>query len=186
MSHQIRIIGGAFKGRRLQVLDEAGLRPTTDRVRESVFNWLQFSIRELRCLDLFAGTGALGFEALSRGASHVTLVEKNKKVAAQLKANQAVLAADDTVKIINSDALAFIKSYDGPPFDLIFLDPPYQSPLLQRVFNELPQLANLLHSKTVIYAENEKSQQIALPAGWHVFKCSKAGQISYYLCEQDG
>lgn len=185
MSSKIRIIGGAHKGRRLPVLDEEGLRPTTDRIRESLFNWLQFSIRDKRCLDLFAGTGALGFEALSRGASHVTFIEKNKRVAAQLKSNIELLQFESLTELERMDAMHYLNMTEGTPYDVIFLDPPYHSDLLERALAKLPDCAHLYHDETLLYIEHEKAKSPTVPPGWQAYKSNHTGQISYGLYRQN-
>lgn len=135
---KVRIIAGTWRGRRLPVADVPGLRPTPDRVRETLFNWLAPLIAGSRCLDLFAGTGALGLEAASRGAAHVSLVERDPRALAVLRANVGLLAAGDTVQVVAADALAWLRSPPSAPFDLVFLDPPYDAGLLA------PALAALL------------------------------------------
>ena len=132
--NKVRIIAGAFKGRRLEVMDLQGLRPTTERVRETVFNWLGSQVVGASVLDLFAGSGALGLEALSRGAAELTLVEKDADNAALL--NKTVKSLPDlngaTAQVHCTDALAFLKNLpQGPRYDLIFLDPPFSSDLLE-------------------------------------------------------
>jgi len=138
-SGKIRIIAGKYKGRKLPVLMAEGLRPTTDRVKETVFNWLMPYISQANCLDCFAGSGSLGFEALSRGADQVTLVELNRSAVKQLLDNKALLKADN-LTVIHSDALVFLKedflkpssaSSDSKPFDLVFLDPPFRQQLVE-------------------------------------------------------
>lgn len=135
---KVRIIAGTWRGRRLPVADVPGLRPTPDRVRETLFNWLAPVIEGSRCLDLFAGTGALGLEAASRGAAHVSLVERDPRALAVLRANVGLLAAGDTVQVVAADALPWLRSPPSAPFDLVFLDPPYDAGLLA------PALAALL------------------------------------------
>ena len=122
-SGQIRIIGGLWRGRKLPVLNSEGLRPTTDRIKETLFNWLMFDVNERRCLDLFAGSGSLGFEALSRGASQVVMVEKDHQVAQQLSQNLARLPQAPAT-VVNTDAMRYLAS-SATPFDLVFLDPPF-------------------------------------------------------------
>ena len=127
-SHQIRIIGGVYKGKKLDVLDLEGLRPTPDRIRETIFNLLNDKVQEANVLDLFAGSGALGIEALSRGAKSVTLIEKDYDNYLNLKDAVKTLNSKN-IQVLNLDALDFLKKTDAK-FDLIFLDPPYKSDLL--------------------------------------------------------
>ncbi len=129
-SHEIRIIGGQYKRTKLQVADKPGLRPTPDRVRETLFNWLGQDLSGWRCLDAFAGTGVLGFEAASRGAAQVQLVEQDAALVAQLKRVQAQLKAD-VVQVVRGDAVAALRHAPAASLELIFLDPPFDSPLFE-------------------------------------------------------
>lgn len=149
----IRIIGGDWRGRKLEVLNENGLRPTSDRVRETLFNWLQFEIAGMRCLDLFAGTGALGLEALSRGAKEVVFIEKSARVAKKLSDNLALLNGVGVVK--NLDALDFL-TQEKTQFDLIFIDPPFHKDLASQALALIEQ-QNLLAEQGKIYLELENS-----------------------------
>jgi 16S rRNA (guanine(966)-N(2))-methyltransferase RsmD len=129
-SHEIRIIGGQYKRTKLQVADKPGLRPTPDRVRETLFNWLGQDLSGWRCLDAFAGTGALGFEAASRGAAQVLLVEQDAALVAQLKRVQDQLKAA-VVQVVRGDAVAALRHAPAASLELIFLDPPFDSPLFE-------------------------------------------------------
>jgi len=184
---QIRIISGKHKGRKLPVLMAEGLRPTTDRVKETVFNWLMPYINQANCLDCFAGSGSLAFEALSRGAAQVTLVELNRNAAKQLQANKELLKADN-VTVVNGDALTFLKgstlnqdstqSHDAG-YDLVFLDPPFRKQLVE-------QSAQLLNScglaeDALIYVEMEAESQQVIPANWQLLKEKITGQVAYQL-----
>ena len=122
--NRIRIIGGTHRGRRLAFPDAAGLRPTPDRVRETLFNWLMPHLPGARCLDLFAGSGALGLEAVSRGAREVVLVDANPAVVKSLQENLRLLGETERARVIRSDALAFLRKETDAPFDIVFLDPP--------------------------------------------------------------
>jgi len=127
-SKKIRIIGGVWRSRLIKVIDAPGLRPTTDRVRETLFNWLGQNLDGLRCLDAFAGAGALGFEAVSRGASAVTLVERDKTAFATLRANLSDLQSfpiDASVELVHGDGIGFLKRQANASWDLVFLDPPF-------------------------------------------------------------
>jgi 16S rRNA (guanine966-N2)-methyltransferase len=127
-SKKIRIIGGVWRSRLIKVIDVPGLRPTTDRVRETLFNWLGQNLDGLRCLDAFAGAGALGFEAVSRGASEVTLVERDKTAFANLRINLSDLQSfpvDASVELVHGDGIGFLKRQANASWDLVFLDPPF-------------------------------------------------------------
>lgn len=173
----IRIIAGKHRGRKLPVMMAEGLRPTTDRVKETVFNWLMPYIQHSNCLDCFAGSGSLGFEAISRGAEKVTFLELNKMAVVQLKQNQQLLSADN-VHIKQTDSLVYLQK-PTEAFDLIFLDPPFNKQLAE-------QAAHLLNSgwlteNAIIYVETESNNQQQLPANWRLLKEKVAGQVSYQL-----
>lgn len=177
---RLRIIAGEWRSRQLPVLDLPGLRPTTDRVRETLFNWLQNDIPGARCLDLFAGSGALGFEAASRGAASVTLLELQGAAADQLAANMQLLQANN-MQLVRANALDWLAQYQGEPFDLVFLDPPFASDLLQPAIACLHQ-QQLLSSEACVYIECDAAHPLPqLPPGWQLTKQKKAGQVSYYL-----
>ena len=175
----VRIISGQWKGRKLPVRDVDGLRPTTDRVKETIFNWLAPHVRGTRCLDLFAGSGGLGLEALSRYAEQVTLVEMDKGAADQLKKNLVALGSQQGT-VIQADALSWLQ---GPvtPFDLVFLDPPFRHELLPQVC-ELLEQRGWLTADALIYLEREKELgELALPRNWTLLKDKQAGQVCYQL-----
>lgn len=146
--NRVRIIGGAFRSRVIEFPDALGLRPTADRVRETLFNWLGQSMADFDCLDLFAGSGALGFEAASRGAASVVLAENNRGAVDALKRNVALLKADQC-EIVSTDAVQFIDT-TAKKFDVIFVDPPFASDYLPQL---LPKLARCLKPEGRIYAE---------------------------------
>ncbi len=176
----IRIIAGCHRGRKLPVLLVEGLRPTTDRVKETVFNWLMPYISDANCLDCFAGSGGLGFEAVSRGAKHVTMLELNKAAAKQLQQNAQLLKANNTT-IANTDTLAFLQQ-PPEPFDLVFLDPPFRKSFVGQVATLLNQ--GWLADKALIYIEmevNEGSEVQELPNNWQLLKEKVAGQVAYRL-----
>jgi 16S rRNA (guanine966-N2)-methyltransferase len=179
---QIRIIAGKHRGRKLPVLMADGLRPTTDRVKETVFNWLMSYIGKANCLDCFAGSGGLGFEALSRGADTVTLVELNKAAAKQLHENKQLLQAEN-VTVINNDALSFLKqtaeNETQAKFNVVFLDPPFRKKLVE----EAAQLLNYygLAKQALIYVEMEAESKQIIPANWQLLKKKEAGQVVYCL-----
>lgn len=175
----IRIIGGTHRGRKLKVPDVTGLRPTPDRVRETLFNWLAPHIAGARCLDLFAGSGALGFEAQSRGASHVVMVDQSLVAIKVLKEEIEMLKAE------NIEAYqATVPDQLRPPtkpFDVVFLDPPYQHDLLIPCCFYLEE-NGFLAPEALIYLEaKEAIQESDLPPGWKLLKTKQAGQVAYHL-----
>ncbi|MGF1680868.1 16S rRNA (guanine(966)-N(2))-methyltransferase RsmD [Photobacterium minamisatsumaniensis] len=179
----VRIISGRWRGRKLPVHDVEGLRPTTDRVKETVFNWLAQDLFEANCLDLFTGSGSLSFEALSRGASHVTMLELDKKAAEQLEKNRVMIGADNA-KVHNMDSLAFLKQ-PGTPCDIVFIDPPFRKNLLPEVF-ALLEKNNWLTPHAVIYIEAEKELgELSTPENWYMNKEKTAGQVCYRLFERE-
>lgn len=188
---RLRIIAGHWRGSKLSILDRDGLRPTTDRVRETLFNWLQADIPGSRCLDLFAGSGALGFEAASRGASSVLMLDSDAATVAMLEANIDRLDAKQ-IQVDCLDTIDFLQRGSTPTgqFDIVFVDPPYQSDLLIPCCELLEQrhwLAN--HAK--IYVESDVRDELTeLPENWHCQRSKKAGQVGYRLyirkSKQDG
>ena len=177
-SNRIRIIGGEWRSRQLPFIEVPGLRPTPDRVRETLFNWLQGEIAASRCLDLFAGSGAIGFEALSRYAAEVVLVEKHAKVAQQLRDNLASLKIEGERRatIVNKDAIKYLEE-TAEAFDIIFLDPPYRKGLLPKVLQQIVS-RSLLSTNGLIYLEHESEEQFDwLQWDLEVLKQSKAGQV---------
>lgn len=179
----VRIIGGRFRGRRLPVLDSEGLRPTTDRVKETLFNWLMFQIAGTSCLDLFSGSGSLGFEAWSRGAARVVMLEMNRQVCLSLKKNAALLASDTgeagtSPEIIGGDALSWLGSYRGEPFDIIFLDPPFRKGILEEVFALLP---GVVRKDGFVYVEQESESAIRIPSFLTPYREGRAGQVVFRL-----
>ena len=185
---KIRIIGGVWRSRLLSVLDLSGLRPTTDRVRETLFNWLGQDLVGLKCLDLFAGTGALGFEAASRHAHSVTLLEKDKKAHAKLLANFALLQsspAPGAVEILHRDSLEFLKQQADRSSNLIFIDPPFQEEgLLNQALIEASRVCDD-SAGGGIYVEfpssRSREQIEALVPDWHCGKYLEAGQVKACL-----
>lgn len=180
----IRIIAGKWRGRRLPVHDIEGLRPTTDRVKETVFNWLMNDIDQTRCLDCFAGSGSLGFEVLSRGAASVTMIEKDHQAAKQLAENVTLLAPGNTddikAQIVKTDCLSYL-STQTIPYDLVFIDPPFRQNLAEPVC-ELLESRGLLTPSALIYVEVESElTDLAVPANWQLLKEKTAGQVSFRL-----
>ncbi len=177
-SNQVRIIGGDWRSRRITFPDHAGLRPSADRVRETLFNWLGQDLGGQHCLDLFAGSGALGFEALSRGAASVVMVEKSRSVCDALRRNAGLLGAKN-LQLHCADALEFATAAaagTAARFDVVFLDPPFHSALLEQA---LPRVAPLLRPGARVYAESAAA--FAPAGGWQVLKHGRAGQVHYTL-----
>ena len=174
----VRINAGEWRSRLIKFPDTAGLRPTPERVRQTVFNWLGQELTGQSCLDLFAGTGVMGFEALSRGASSITLVEKSMPAYKALLENKQLLKAEHA-QVLLQDAQQFLVS-NQQKFDLIFLDPPYNQQWLPKV---LPLLASHLKADGFVYAEAEYVLDVdaEFAAGWQVVKQSKAGNVFYHL-----
>ena len=172
---RVRIIGGEWRGRRIEIPEGTAVRPTPDRVRETVFNWLRDSLAGARCLDLFAGTGVLGFEALSLGAAEAWLVEQDAKLVEALRATAAKLGA--TPRIVRRDALAFLREPSTARFDVVFLDPPYAAPLD-------PFLAVLpawLAPRAAVYIERPRSAGLPALTSAEWIKQSHAGAVEYGL-----
>ena len=170
---KIRIIGGIHRSRQLPVLDSDSLRPTLDRVKETLFNWLGQDLTSQTCLDLFAGSGSLGFEAISRNAKQVVMVEKSKLVAQQLFANKSTLKCDNCI-IIQQDAIDYLAKTEIK-FDVIFLDPPYNSDLLEQI---LVKITPALKENGLCYIEYEKAPDLTK---FNIIKQSKAGKVNFAL-----
>ncbi|EMW6874336.1 MULTISPECIES: 16S rRNA (guanine(966)-N(2))-methyltransferase [Providencia] len=176
---QIRIIGGKWRGRKLPVRDSEGLRPTTDRIKETLFNWLMPIVREARCLDCFAGSGALGFEALSRFADSVTFIELDKKNVQLLSENKVRLQANNA-NIINGNSLEVLNEL-GTPFDVVFIDPPFRKGLLNETIRLLEK-NQWLANESWIYVESEAESPLTdIPANWQLHREKIAGQVAYRL-----
>jgi 16S rRNA (guanine966-N2)-methyltransferase len=177
---RLRIVAGKWRSRLLQIIDEPELRPTSERIRETLFNWLRPVTEGARCLDLFAGTGALGIEALSRGAAHIVFVEKSAKLAAAIRKNLDDLDATNT-DVVQRDAIGYLRSADPQPFDIVFLDPPFGSEMLAEACQML-QENGWLAAKANIYLERGKDRdRPALPEDWVLTHEKVAGKVSYSL-----
>ncbi len=178
--NSVRIIGGRWRGRRIGFPDLPALRPTPDRVRETLFNWLQQGVVDARCLDLFAGSGALGLEALSRGAREVVFVDQAIPATHSLRAELARLGGTARAQVIDMGAKRFL-STPGEPFDLVFVDPPFG---LQALPLYLPLLAqgSWVQPGGLVYLECERAAGVpTLPAGWELLKSKSAGEVGYHL-----
>jgi len=176
---RVRIIAGRWRGRRLAVTDLPGLRPTPDRVRETLFNWLTPLADGARCLDLFAGTGALGFEAASRGASHVVMVDEAAPAVAMMRQQVSTLGAEH-VHIVRADVLGWLRG-SGQRFDIVFMDPPFGEGLVEPVCHLLDQGGWLFPGARVYIETENKPEKLALPESWRLLHSRQAGQVRYYL-----
>jgi 16S rRNA (guanine966-N2)-methyltransferase len=184
VKNKVRIIGGVWRSRQIHFIDAPHLRPTPSRVRETLFNWLQNNIHGSRCLDLYAGSGALGFEAASRGALSVIQVECNPKVCQALKENARALAAQQ-VKVIQMEVLQYLR---GPAEkqDIVFMDPPFASNLVVETCCCLEN-GHWLNEQAKIYIEAESRLELEkVPETWHLIKHKTAGEVAYYLFQRSG
>jgi 16S rRNA (guanine966-N2)-methyltransferase len=176
VKHEVRLIGGQWKRSKLPVADKPGLRPTPDRVRETLFNWLGQDLTGWRCLDAFAGSGALGFEAASRGAAQVLLLERDPELARSLKASQQRLGAA-SLRVENTDALAWMARCPAGSFDLVLLDPPFNAGLLQPA---LAQALRLVPEGGYVYLEDGQPLPEP-PLGVQAFRSARAGAVHHGL-----
>jgi 16S rRNA (guanine966-N2)-methyltransferase len=182
MNGKVRIISGQWRGRKLRVLDKPGLRPTQDRMRETLFNWLAMYLPGSRCLDLFAGSGALGIEAASRGAKQVILVEKDRDVVGNLNQHIATLGADNLV-VNQADVVSYLKNR-GAVFDIVFLDPPFKHGLVSPCCTLLEE-GGWIAPRTYIYLEEEvRLGEPTLPDTWQVIRRQRAGQVAGFLVQR--
>lgn len=176
---RVRIIGGDWRGRRLSVPALTGLRPTPDRVRETLFNWLQMTLPGSDCLDAFAGSGALGFEAASRGARQVTLIERDPPQARLLQ-EQALVFAAGNIEIHAADAISWLQQTQAR-FDFIFLDPPFAGDLLDAALSVIADRA-ILRTDGLVYVEQSRGATLA--DGWLLHRQTRAGQVEARLLKQ--
>lgn len=178
----LRIIGGEWRSRKIRFPDLPQLRPTPDRVRETLFNWLMPVIEGARCLDLFAGSGALGLEALSRGAAEVVFVDRDKQVLEYLRATFSLLKTEHA-SVVQADALSYLAS-TPQSFDIVFLDPPFNAELVLPCCTALETQA-WLTPRAYIYIETASQTPLTgLPANWHVLREKTAGQVCYRLLQR--
>jgi 16S rRNA (guanine966-N2)-methyltransferase len=186
-SGELRIIAGSWRGRKLKFPALTGLRPTPNRVRETLFNWVQASVQGSRCLDLFAGSGALGLEALSRGAGSVTFIDNATQAVRQLRDNLQLLKADNA-EVQTAAAMDWLQRHElgpTPGYDLVFLDPPFHCDLLPQAC-ELLESRNLLASQALIYIESESQLGTPqLPDNWRQLRSKTAGKVTYGLYIRD-
>ena len=176
-SNEVRIISGLWKGRKLRFSAAKDLRPSLGRVRETLFNWLVADIEGAHCLDLFAGSGALGFEALSRGAASVVLVEKDRRIAQSLRENRQLLGADNA-SVVNAPAERFLRQPPAEPWDIVFFDPPFSDPDALKLLETLQQ-EGYLTPGGLIYIEQPRHRP--LPDSMRLLKQAKAGDCHFAL-----
>jgi 16S rRNA (guanine966-N2)-methyltransferase len=172
----LRIIGGQWRGRKLTFPAVAGLRPTGDRLRETLFNWLAPLIVDAHCLDLFAGSGALGLEAVSRGAASALLLEQSRDACDALQQHCKTLGAENRIQVLHADSLRWLQQTQARAFDLVFLDPPFDSSMLQASIEQLagsPWLA----PEARIYIETHRQQLPSCPANWSLLRSLEAGEV---------
>jgi len=182
---QVRIIGGEYRGRKLKISPLADIRPTPDRVRETLFNWLAPIIAGSCCLDLFTGSGALGFEALSRGASHVTMVDQSIAVVKLISEEIALFGAKNAA-VYQAKIPREWPNFFHKIFDIVFLDPPYHENLLLPLCKMLEEKRLLAHPAFIYLESNDALDDTFLPANWNIIKHKKAGQVNYYLVKRKG
>jgi 16S rRNA (guanine966-N2)-methyltransferase len=183
-SNTIRIIGGEHRGRKLRFPDVKGLRPTADRVRETLFNWLQTRVPGAVCLDLFAGSGAIGLEALSRGADKLVFCEQSAAAVHNLQENIELLGLQDKAEVQRMDARRLLQRSPGELFDIVFLDPPFAAGLLSEICQQLEQ-SGCLAQHAFIYVEQDSSHPWPdLPPGWQLYRETAAGQAACRLFQR--
>jgi 16S rRNA (guanine966-N2)-methyltransferase len=178
----LRIIGGRHRGRKLRFPAGVEIRPTPDRVRETLFNWLQQRVADAQVLDLFAGSGALGLEALSRGAARVTFVEKDRRAAGAIE-SLAREWQEGAASVVCADALAWLAQPPGDAarFDVVFLDPPYDAQLLSAAAAALAGSGRLAPDARVYLERRARDVLPPLPDGWHSLRDGRAGEVGYHL-----
>jgi 16S rRNA (guanine966-N2)-methyltransferase len=179
---RLRIVAGIWRSRLLEIAAVPGLRPTAERIRETLFNWLVPHMHGARCLDLFAGTGALGLEALSRGAGEVVFVEKSAAAAKALRANVALLEATGA-DVCQADALEYLAAAGASPFDIVFLDPPFAADMLEDLCRLLDE-TSLVKNGSLVYLEDDRARPpVNLPESWTLLKSKTAGNVRYALAQ---
>jgi 16S rRNA (guanine966-N2)-methyltransferase len=176
--NHLRIIAGKWRSRKISFTDKADIRPTLDRIKETLFNWLQGSVNEARCLDLYAGSGALGFEALSRGADSVIFVDQSHETLQHIQEQLQMLEA--TNGQCQNLSLPRDLTRLNRPFDIIFIDPPYNADLLNQTLKALSE-SELIHDKTLIYGEAEKRYDVVIPDNFEISRQKTSRHIQYFL-----
>ncbi len=179
---ELRIIGGEWRSRRLRFTPVRGLRPSPDAVRETVFNWLQFDIASARCLDLFAGSGAMGFEAASRGAARVTMVESHPTAARQIEANRELLGATDLIDVFPGTVERFLHG-NSQAFDVVFMDPPFRGNLLRETCALLAE-CHPFSDDALLYVESASTEgALPIPLTWHIIRQKDRGAVRATLIQ---
>jgi len=181
-ANKVRVIAGQFRGRVVSFIDYDSLRPTPDRVRETLFNWLQFDIVDSKCLDLFSGSGVLAIEAASRGAQQVLAVEKAVPVVAEIERQLGLIGAD-VVTVTRQSVLDFLQVRGQEKYNIVFIDPPYDLPILNQVFEYLTRYDWLEKNAKIYFEANYELLEDDLPQQWKIIKAKKAGQVNYYLAQ---
>jgi 16S rRNA (guanine966-N2)-methyltransferase len=181
-ANTLRIIGGDWRGRRIRFSGRGGIRPTPDRVRETLFNWLMAQVPGSRCLDLFAGSGALGLEALSRGAAHATFVERDRGNADHLREIIGLLAPGRAT-VVEADAMAWLATAPQP-FDIVFLDPPFADGVLAEAMRRLDARGWLAPGACVYLESPARAGKPEVPAGWMLHRTGRAGAVGYHLARR--
>jgi 16S rRNA (guanine966-N2)-methyltransferase len=177
---RLRIVAGKWRSRLLDIADVAGLRPTSERVRETLFNWLAPCIEGARCLDLYAGTGALGFEALSRGATTVVFVDNSRRAIKAIEKSTKILDATGAV-VYHGDATDYVRESAPAAFDIVFLDPPFADDRLGEVCRRIDE-SGILAPGGRIYLEQDRAKpEVVLPERWRILKNKTAGNVRYML-----
>lgn len=183
MPGRLRIVAGNWRSRLLDIAEVPGLRPTSERIRETLFNWLAPRIKGARCLDLFAGTGALGLEALSRGAASAVFVEKSRRAADTLERNIDIVGATAATKVCRMDAFDYLTRAADGPFDVVFLDPPFAADMREDLCRLLDQ-GELLAAGAHVYIEEDRAApEASVPPGWQTVKTKNAGNVRYSLLQ---
>ena len=176
---KLRIIGGKWRGKKIAFPSSSGLRPTIGRIRETLFNWLSNYIEDTYCLDLFAGSGALGFEALSRGCAHVTFIDRSNDVIKALKQSAVFLNIENTEFVCQAFPFG-TPPLKNSPFDVVFLDPPFYKGLINQAALWLEEV-NILAPKAYIYIEAEKNISLILPSNWEIYREKRTASLFYGL-----
>jgi 16S rRNA (guanine966-N2)-methyltransferase len=179
---RLRIVAGKWRSRLLDIADVPGLRPTSERVRETLFNWLAPSIQGARCLDLFAGTGALGFEALSRGAAQVVFVENSRRAIEAIENSAKKLGAKEAV-VHHGDAVDYVRNAGPAAFDIIFLDPPFADDRLEALCRQIDERGILAPGGRIYLEQDRAKPDPEIPERWRVLKNKTAGNVRYMLAE---
>lgn len=184
-ANQVRIIGGRHRGRRLHFVPGHGLRPTPDRVRETLFNWLQGQVSGRRCLDLFAGSGALGLEALSRGAAFLCAVESSRKAAQRLRDNIVLLGESARAEVIAADVMRYLDARPQVPFDIVFADPPFADAVLPELCQRLEAGGWLARGAWIYLEQDVRRPWAPPPANWTCHRQGAAGQSAHRLLQRN-